>query len=55
MAKKIFPIYIDERMHERFKKMYDDKYNHISFYAMFLELSLPALERYEKEESKREK
>jgi hypothetical protein len=53
MAKKIFPMYIEEAMHERYKKMYDAKYNHMSFYAMFIELSLPALEKFEKVEAKK--
>lgn len=53
MAKKIFPMYMEEDMHIRYKKLYNAKYKHMSFYAMFIELSLPAVEKFEREESKK--
>lgn len=54
MSKKIFPIYMDEELHARFKKMYDNsQYKRHSFYSMFIDCTEKELLKWEKEEAKK--
>ena len=54
MAKKIFPLYLDEELHLRFKEMYDNsKYNRHSFYSMFIDIAEKELLKFEREEEKK--
>ena len=40
MAKKSMPVYFTEQQYEELKKLYEKKYQHMSFSGMFVDIAI---------------